>query len=282
MKCFYHSADLDGHCAGAIVKKALPECEMVGLDYDDTFPWEDIIPSEVVYLVDISLQPFENMELLDTMVHLFWIDHHKSTIKAAQEARVTFEGIQLVGQAACELTWDYFYPEKPVPLAVRLLGRYDVWDHRDPRVLPFQLGMKAYDTDPENQGFWYDFFVPSDQSPRVSYIITKGQAIGEYMDRQCAEGCARTAFETKIDGLSCLAANVNAPFARSQFFDSAWDPQKYDAMCAFGRRSNGKWVISLYTTHKDIDVGELARRRGGGGHQKAAGFVCKTLPEALA
>ena len=38
MKCFYHSADLDGQCSGAIVKLARPDCELVGIDYGDPFP----------------------------------------------------------------------------------------------------------------------------------------------------------------------------------------------------------------------------------------------------
>ena len=38
MKCFYHSADLDGHCSGAIVKMVYPECELIGINYGDKFP----------------------------------------------------------------------------------------------------------------------------------------------------------------------------------------------------------------------------------------------------
>ena len=30
MKCYYHSADLDGHCSGEIVRRRYPECQMIG------------------------------------------------------------------------------------------------------------------------------------------------------------------------------------------------------------------------------------------------------------
>lgn len=31
--CFYHSGDLDGHCAGAIFYRNVAACEMIGIDY---------------------------------------------------------------------------------------------------------------------------------------------------------------------------------------------------------------------------------------------------------
>jgi nanoRNase/pAp phosphatase (c-di-AMP/oligoRNAs hydrolase) len=41
--------------------------------------------------------------------------------------------------------------------------------------------------------------------------------------------------------------------------------------------AKNKWVVSLYTT-KDIDVSEIAKKYGGGGHKQAAGFTCDKLP----
>lgn len=33
------------------------------------------------------------------------------------------------------------------------------------------------------------------------------------------------------------------------------------------------WTFSMYTTREDIDLADLAKSMGGGGHKKAAGFV---------
>ena len=33
--CFYHKADLDGVCSGAIVKHFVPDCELYGFDYGE-------------------------------------------------------------------------------------------------------------------------------------------------------------------------------------------------------------------------------------------------------
>ena len=66
-KCFYHSADFDGHCSGAIIKKKFDDVEMIGINYGDEFPWSDIKPDETVYMVDFSLQPFDLMIKLNKL-----------------------------------------------------------------------------------------------------------------------------------------------------------------------------------------------------------------------
>ena len=37
-----------------------------------------------------------------------------------------------------------------------------------------------------------------------------------------------------------------------------------------------KWTVSLYST--SVDVSEIAKKYGGGGHKGASGFHCKELP----
>jgi nanoRNase/pAp phosphatase (c-di-AMP/oligoRNAs hydrolase) len=64
----------------------------------------------------------------------------------------------------------------------------------------------------------------------------------------------------------------------SQFFAGFFDPEKHDVMCAYSRRSDGKWKVSMYTTKDEIDCGAIAKHFGGGGHKGAAGFVCTRLP----
>ena len=77
MKGFYHSADLDGHCSGAVIKLKYPNCEMIGINYGDEFPWDSISENDVVIMSDFGLQPFEDMlKLNDKCNQLIWIDHH--------------------------------------------------------------------------------------------------------------------------------------------------------------------------------------------------------------
>lgn len=276
MKCFYHSADLDGHCSGAIVKMAFPKCELIGINYGDKFPWEDIRIEETVFMVDFSLQPFGDMLRLAQQCELIWIDHHKSAIEEAH--KVGFLARQQIledGIGACALVWDHCFPGQDRPKFVKLLAEYDVWNHTNTWTLPFQWGMRLKVTLPDKSpGLWDSL----QRIENVVRIVDEGNIVLQYVaqdNRKYLDACG---FDTELDGLRCIA--INRMLTNSQMFDSAWDPKKYDAMLTFGFRK-GQWTVSLYSTKDDVDVSVIAKNRGGGGHKGAAGFQCDQLPFML-
>jgi hypothetical protein len=280
MKCFYHSADLDGHCSAAIVKRSEPHAELIGINYGPAFPWERLDPREVVYMVDFSLQPFEEMVRLARSCQLVWIDHHKSAIEEeeshAADLPCPIDGLRRDGTAGCELTWEYCYPGLEAPRAVRLLGRYDVWDLEDPDVLRFQYGMRLLNTWPDQAPTLWDNLLATDtlrERSLVRGLIRDGAVILDYAAEENRKYCQAAAFETELDGLKCIA--VNKMLTNSQLFNPVWDPERYHAMLAFGWR-DGRWVVSLYSTREDVDCAAICKARGGGGHKGAAGFQCDT------
>jgi hypothetical protein len=134
--------------------------------------------------------------------------------------------------------------------------------------------MRQYDTNPENQEFWEELF----DIERVQQITEEGGLILKYQQTENEKYIKASSFETELDGLKCIA--VNKMLTNSMLFTSIWDPEKYDAMLAFGWR-NGQWTVSLYSDKPDIDVSGIAKNRGGGGHKGASGFQCKELPFGL-
>ena len=115
MICFYHNADLDGKCSAAIVRKTYPNCRLYGINYGDRFPWSEIPENDNVFMVDYSLQPFDEMVRLSQKFNLTWIDHHKSAISDSQSSKYSKFNANTVldsNKAACQLTWEYLYPNK--------------------------------------------------------------------------------------------------------------------------------------------------------------------------
>jgi hypothetical protein len=280
MICFYHSADFDGHCSGAVVKHAHPDCLLYPINYGDEFPWELAI-GETVVMVDFGLQPFGDMIRLKAVAdELIWIDHHRTALNDYDLSDISrpWRGIRREGIGACALTWEYFFPAKEMPEAVRLLAEYDVWNHSDPNTLPFQYGMRLWKTDPKlTMEVWGRLFKDLDGELLVE-ILDSGKLILDYERRQNEIYANSCCFETTLDGHPCIA--VNKILANSQVFDSVWDPQKYEFMLMFGWRK-GAWRVSLYTTRNDMIAGDVARTHGGGGHPQAAGFECQALPFEL-
>lgn len=296
MKCFYHSADLDGKCSAAIVRRKYPEIELIGINYGEPFPWGSIEHGEPVIMVDFALQPFSDMLRLAELASLVWIDHHKTAMAEADKAGWFHEGqregyfvddqcfvpgLRRIGRGACAWTWEYLFSDEQMPRSIQLIAAYDVWDHHAPDCLPFQNGMSLVDNGPEAE-IWRMLIYPGmmTEDRAMHQIVIDGTAIMEYRRRQSEAGAKSLCFDVEIDGLKLLAANVGQ--TNSQFFDSQWDPEKYHAMCAFvWRPSAGAWSVSLYSTRADVDCGSVCKARGGGGHKGAAGFQCDELPFVL-
>jgi oligoribonuclease NrnB/cAMP/cGMP phosphodiesterase (DHH superfamily) len=273
--CVFHRADLDGRCAGAIVKLAIPDAELVGYDHGDAFKIEDYAGHRVV-MVDCSLQPFDKMKALAAVCDLTWIDHHKTAIEEYRKQPIPLRAVALEeGTAGCELAWGWAFPDKEVPRAVYLLGRFDVWAlDDDPDILPFQYGMRQAEMDPAD-GLWKALF---ENEGGVTATIIDGHTIMKYVKQQNATAC-RAAFEATFKDLECICLNVGG--ANSQTFESVWDAAKYDAMLAFSLKGGKYWTVSLYTDKEGVDVGAVAKACGGGGHKQAAGFQCRELPGEL-
>ena len=277
MKCFYHSADLDGHCSGALIKRFYDLCELIPINYGDKFPWETIGEQEMVFMVDFSLQPFEEMLRLADRANLIWIDHHETAIQDYRMTGWSIEGVRENGKAACELVWEYLFSGEEMPDAVRLLGRYDVLDlDYSNDVMPFQYGMRRYDTDPRRAlALWTDLLCGD--LVLVERIIQEGQSILSHETASNAKYAGAFAFETEFEGLSAIAMNRGQ--LGSLAFESVFDPDKHDIMIGFVRRM-GQWTVTLYS-RDGINVGEIAKKYGGGGHANAAGFQCEKLPFAI-
>lgn len=296
---FYHSADLDGKCSAAIALRYERQCwnrdcELYPINYGDPFPWDKITPRRRVYMLDFSLQPYDQMLKLGSLCdelggELHWVDHHRSAIVEMEKlgkpkAHLAVEE----GKAGCELTWLYFHQDQAleqIPRAVRLLGRYDVWDEKctDPtwaHILAFQYGMRLQDGEPRSL-LWLELLGDCGEERTDDWlraITAGGDSVLRYEAKQNEIAMSACGFETEFEGYRVLAANRGP--TNSKLFESKWDPEKHDIMISFYWSHRGEWKISLYTTKNDIDCGAICKKHGGGGHPKAAGFQCKTLPFA--
>jgi oligoribonuclease NrnB/cAMP/cGMP phosphodiesterase (DHH superfamily) len=281
IKCFFHSADLDGHCSGAVVKYKYPDTELIPINYGYKFPWDKINKDDIVFVVDFHIDPVENMyKLYDLLKENFiWIDHHITAINDIKnnypELETKIKGLRVNGTAACILTWKYLFPNELLPSAINLLGRYDVWDIDEP-VLNFQYGMRINDTWPITQSsFWTKII--ENHYDIVQKTINNGTIIRPYEERQYEIYVKSQAFEITIEGLKAIV--VNRRLISSIFFKSIWDHSKYDLMISFGIKKNCTWDMSFYTDKPNIDVSKIAQKYGGGGHVQAAGVNgLKELP----
>lgn len=282
MIVFYHGADLDGKSSGAIVKRRFPQAELAPVDYGDPAPWERVMGHDEVWVLDFSW-PREVMERLAGEKKLVWIDHHASAIQDCDG--LLLQGLRVVGRAACELTWEYVEGDVDMPRAVRLLGLYDVWEEGHPgwrsTVLPFQMGMRVHDADPERQQDFWDYYLGKNGGDVVQATIQNGEVIVKYEQRRNAEMARALAFDAVLQGVDGLpdlrVIAMVTSLAGSGLFDAVYKPAVHDAMCAM-RHDGRLWMVSLYAARDKPAVVDYARAYGGGGHLRACGFRCAGMP----
>lgn len=288
MICIYHSRDLDGFASGAIVKKRYPEAKLIGFDYGQKLPMEEIPKDEHVIMIDVSLPMDEMLALAKhTGYNFTWIDHHISAIKEyenfSKDKDTFLVPVLQNGIAACEIGWDYLFQQMPVPTAIKLLGKYDTWRKEDAwewdnAILPFQFGMRQICTSPETFPMpLLDSYEPVTDNP-VYGIIRSGKTIIQYNNTQNALLCKRGSFEYNFAGQRAICLNVNG--ASSISFQSVYDEDKHDIMMPFFFDGT-KWIFSLYTTKDSVDCSAIAKLNGGGGHLKAAGFQKEKISEVF-
>lgn len=270
MLCVYHSADHDGKGSAAIVKYIYKDCELLGFNYDQEIPYDEIAKHDEVIVCDISF-PMEYMFKLHHEKNLTWIDHHASSIAAYEEYLKTDGGLGIkgsreVGTAAIELTWRYFFPEKEVPEGVKLLALNDLFDLRDKRVRPFEFAFLSLGVNRPYEKVWRDLF---ENNIDIPLMVEKGNAILSYIKNRDYRLVRGMAFEGTYQNLRFIAANMAQ--AGSDFFESLDNINNYHFMISFSLNKRNKWNLSFRTTKEDVDVSLIAATLGGGGHKKASG-----------
>ena len=107
-----------------------------------------------------------------------------------------------------------------MPEAVRLLGRYDVWDLQE-NVLDFQYGVRLNNTWPDNQEMWKEFLDNWCSDLYINRILDNGRTILKYQEQENEKYCKSCAFELQFEGFKAIA--VNKLLTSSQLFKIIWD-----------------------------------------------------------
>ena len=276
MKCFHHN-DLDGRCAGAIVRRARPNStpsDFIEIDYKTTPDLSVVDGGEEVFIVDFSFKPTVMGELLAKTREVIWIDHH-STAADYPYADFGLAGLRdftVKGLSGCELTWKFLFPEEELPDAVQLIGDYDSWRMKlAPDCLEFYEGMKLESNTPCDI-IWFGLFLDTSEH-EVIRVSGNGFACIGYRNAYCQEMRKSFGYETEIEGLLAYALNVYR-FGSQAYGDLI---NKYPVVIAY-IHDGCNYTVSLYSVRDDVHCGEICKKFGGGGHKGAAGFVCKELP----
>ena len=258
----------DGFCSAWLFSKAFPDAEFVAAKHGEPPP--DVRGAHV-YVVDFSY-PHDVMARMvrDTGGEFVVLDHHKTAERelAGLEGHYHFD----LNKSGARLAWEFllehgllsldflarFGFDDP-PWLVRYTEDRDLWRWELKRSREVNAALRSY---PLTFAAWDSLHARAHWG-----LVPEGEAILR-AQAQAVERHVRNAAEVEIGGHKVLC--VNATDLQSEIAGELAEGRPFGA-CYFDR-ADGLRVYSLRSRDGGIDVSEVARRFGGGGHRNAAGF----------
>jgi oligoribonuclease NrnB/cAMP/cGMP phosphodiesterase (DHH superfamily) len=228
-----------------------------------------------IYLLDFSYKLDPMRRLISFNRHVTVLDHHKTALEELSplsDPTGKFAGwqdkIRLIldmNHSGGALAWRYFHPDMSAPWLIDYTEARDLWTFH----LPYSREINAFlASQPFDHDLWDQFSNIKVDSLGWEVMRIEGRAILRYQDQKVEEQ-VRHASEIIIDGHTVLA--VNATHLISEIANRLAVGRAFGA--CFFIRGDGVKVWSLRSTDGGVDVSEIARRHGGGGHARAASFT---------
>jgi len=279
--CIYHGGCDDGFAAAYVVKQFLgDEVEFYPGIYQQDPP---NVTSRDVLLVDFSYKLPVLTAMATSARSVLVLDHHKTAQEdmaglptasswrehlregySPSNLRAVFD----MGRSGAGLAWDFFI-SAPRPEFINYIEDRDLWRKQLPFCDEFTIALRSY---PQTFEAWDALFMPplgeTNLGTGVRTLIREGKTIQRYY-RARVEELKGAAYMAVLGGDHCWIAN--APyFAASEVADELADRGLTFGACYF-ELSDGRYAYSL-RSRCAFDVSDIARKFGGGGHKKAAGF----------
>lgn len=284
----YHKGCLDGftgffvgHMSGKYSRN---------IDIIPDVPSANSIPSGIdnknIIIIDVAYK----REIIEGIVNyaksVVLIDHHLTTldeVKNIKSKKFTFVYDEL--KSGATLTWKYFYGRQTIPLFLKYIEDQDIgkWEYENTK--PFIFALKTYyniNNSKENINKWFKLL----DKDKVSKLIKKGkhmQAYNNYIvDINLPKHTVEKFPSQKVFNLDTnhkvfakigqykvgVYCGHNCPSV-TEIGTSALERYNFDfcIMWVFNLDSK-KYVLSMRS--KIVDVSEICKLFGGGGHKLAA------------
>ena len=274
--CIYHGNCDDGFAAAFAVWKRFGD----SVDY---LPWQygqeglPDVDGKDVLIVDFSFKKDDMAFLADRAARIIVLDHHKS----AESERADFLKLECVGgpfekryadklasgvgvhfdmeKSGCRLAWEYCFGSKQMPDWFAAVEDRDLWRFELRGTKEISIAIRSL---PREFDLW-DMFT-------AERLANDGVAIRRYVDMVISNICD-TAFTESIAGYEVPVAACSYDFVSEVAHELLnRNPDAPFSACVV--RSYDGTTYSLRSSNDRMDVSEIARAQGGGGHRNAAGF----------
>lgn len=285
--CIYHAFCADGFGAAWVVRKAFNgDVDFHAASYGQEPP--DVASRDVI-MVDFSYK----RPVLDGMIQkansMLILDHHKTAQEDLSGIQPPFgmswaRHQQNVYQDRCEgvaglpyalfdmnrsgagLAWDFFFPDQKRPALIDTIEDRDLWRFSLPFTREVQANIFSY---PYDFKTWDYLMAVGKDHMGLQDLAQEGGAIERKHHKDVAELVGASKRRMTIGGYDVPVANL--PYTLASDAGHLMAQGEPFAAC-YMDTPKGR-TFSLRSTDAGVDVSEIAKSYGGGGHRNAAGFL---------
>lgn len=255
-----HHNDNDGWVSAFVAKQALEAKNVFATFIETNYGHEaPDVTGQDVYIVDFSYPRDLLEKMRESANSLVVIDHHKTA--QAELADLTYTIFDM-NHSGCKLTQLYF--DQPDHWIIDYVEDRDLWKWQLENSPEINAALNSY---PKGFESWEALW-----KRQPGELVTEGTAILRYQERIVETACALA--ET-VEFCGYQVPVVNAPFLQSEIAGKLAEGQPFGAV--FAVKNDGTRIYSLRSKVGGVDVSEIAKTNGGGGHKNAAGFSVKPL-----
>lgn len=278
---FYHSPCQDGAASAYVAHKYAKEhgltYEFIGIT-NTTKEFSDMAPltGKNVIFFDIAPNDTQIEQLVAGGSKFFIVDHHKTNENRLKNyTNCIFD----MNKSGVGLTWDYFYPSDQLPLPLQMIQDRDLWVWKIPNSKEFCSGMITYSRLTDDLFALFESVI---DDPKVFNEIL---VVGTILEKKHAKDIEYLAIATSVKiytykGYTVCIVNCDHEKA-SDLGHKILKEYNYDfVVCWRYNHPTEEYWLSLRADNK-VDVSEICKEFGGGGHKNAAGCSTKIHPSVL-
>ncbi len=256
--CIYHTNCTDGFTAAWVVRRALGEIVFYEGRYGSPPP--NVNDCRVI-LVDFSYPKDVLQGLAMAADSVLILDHHKTAQAdldgfSAPNAEIVFD----MNRSGAGLAWDYFFPSMERPAFLNAVEDRDLWRFALEGTREICAAISSY----EQEFMTWDSFDNMD----ASVLQREGKILDRAHLKSVRQEIGITKRRALIGGHDVPMANVPVWHASDTGNIMAQGEKFAVTYCDTARDR----LFSLRSTDEGLDVGEVAKLYGGGGHRNSAGF----------
>jgi oligoribonuclease NrnB/cAMP/cGMP phosphodiesterase (DHH superfamily) len=283
----YHNECFDGYTSALILYLAGQIHSSHTVIHPDV-PSASSAPNDIhgdVIVVDVAYQPHVLEEIAKRARSVLFIDHHRTNLDEIRKLEKRYSNLHVIydeSECGSSLTWRHYFPEMPMPLMIRMVRDNDIGIWAIKQTKQFLTALEVeYQMLPTVTAL--KKLKPLLKMEFMKDVIARGKLYYRYrelMVERAAKystimdwGKYRVAF---VNIAGNIASEVATRLARRSGIDfaAAYHYNISKRIFVYSLRSD--------STRRDaIDVEQICRAHGGGGHKYACAFTNVAGPDAM-